>query len=383
MRLPAVIAAAFAAALIPAVAGAQGTLAASGLGYPPGGLSSRSQGAAGSTAEIDPASTLNPAALAQSGTFEVYAQGTVERRRTEVEDPSTTSVIPSFPVAGMSMPIGRRWMIGISLSSMLDRTWGTTSETELVLDGTPVTARDRATSEGGMTDIRVGTAYRLGNRAAIGLAAHVITGENRLELSRSFVDAPQFGTYSQSNLVDYFGSAVSAGVLYSPVERLTLGASARIGGNVGARVADSVVASATIPTRLGGSLQYSFPGAAVAARVGYTQWSDFSGFSERGGPTASTLDPQDGWEYALGAELDGPSAFGPPTVLRVGIGRRDLPFRIEGNSVTENQVTGGIGIPLAGGRALLDFSIVRASRSGVSGVSEKGWITSLGLLLRP
>jgi len=382
MRLSVVIAVMLGVAA-PALVNAQGTLAASGLGYPPGGVSARAAGAAGATAEIDPTSVLNPAALSQSGTFEVFAQGAVERRRTEVNDPATTSVLPSFPLAGMSLPVGRRWSVGISLASFLDRTWGTTSEIPLELDGTPVVARDRATSEGGMTDVRIATAYRMTEGLSLGLAAHVVTGENRLALSRTFVDAPQFGTYSQSSLVDYFGTGFSAGVLYTPVRRLTIGASAKVGGNLDARVRDTVVANASIPTRWGASVQYGIPGAAFAARIGYTQWSDFNGFSERVSAVPSTLDPQDGWEYALGVEMDGPSAFGTPMVVRAGINRRDLPFRISGNALKESQVTGGIGIPLAGGRALMDLAVVRASRSGVSGASETGWITSIGLLLRP
>src|SRR5690606_5253613 len=195
------------------IARAQGTLAAVGLGYPPGGLSTRVLGAAGAAAEVDPVSSLNPAALAQSFTFEVYAQGHVERRRTEVSDPSTTSIIPSFPLAGMTLPVGSRWVLGVSLSSYLDRTWGTTTETPLTLDGVPVIARDRATSEGGMTDIRVGAAYRFSDRIALGIGGHVVTGENQLFLSRTFVDAPGFGSFSQTTVVDYFGTAVSAGVL--------------------------------------------------------------------------------------------------------------------------------------------------------------------------
>src|SRR5690606_1175262 len=105
--------------------------------------------------------------------------------------------------------------------------------------------------------------------------------------------------------------------------------------------------------------------------------------ADREGPSPSTLDPQDGLDYAFGADFDGPSVFGQPVVLRTGIRRRDLPFRISGEAISETQVTGGLGIPLARGRALLDIAVVRASRSGVSGASERGWITSVGLLLRP
>src|SRR5690606_31801934 len=102
-----------------------------------------------------------------------------------------------------------------------------------------VIARDRATSEGGMTDIRVGAAYRFSDRIALGIGGHVVTGENQLFLSRTFVDAPGFGSFSQTTVVDYFGTAVSAGVLLAPTGNLTIGASAQLGSDLDARQRDT------------------------------------------------------------------------------------------------------------------------------------------------
>lgn len=367
----------------PTVAHAQGTLAAQGLGYPSGGVSTRTLGAGGAAAEVDPVSTLNPAALAQVGTFEVFGQGHVERRRTEVADPASTAVIPTFPLAGFAMSVSSRWVVGISLSSFLDRTWATITERQLILDGTEVTAEDRASSEGSINDIRLGVAYRLSSRVALGLGGHLYTGENRLQLLRRFPDESGFGTFTQGTVLDYVGNALSAGVLVQPTDRLAIGLSGQLGFDLEARQRDSLLASASVPARMGISAQYRIAGAAFSARAGWTQWTDLADLSERDGPSPSTLEPNDTFEYAFGVDLEGPTLFRQSVVLRTGIARRDLPFGVGGNVIAETQVSGGIGIPLARGRALLDLAVVRASRSGVSGASERGWITSLGLLVRP
>lgn len=382
MRLSAVIAVILLAGAAPPTA-AQGVIGAAGLGYPHGGLSSRVLGSGGAAAELDPASALNPAALSQVATFEVHSQMNVERRTSVVASPSTTSVIPTFPHTGFTLAISSRWVFGLSTSSLLDRSWGNTTEAVISLDGIDVVARDRATSEGGLNDVRLAVAYRLTPRLAVGAGGHFISGENRIELVRTFVDAPEYGVARQRALIDYSGSAYSAGLVYAPTDALVFGASAQIGGSLDASEFGEVVGSGSTPARAGGSVQYSLPGSVFSARVGWSRWSDLDGFSDRAGVTPSTLDARDGMQYGIGADLDGPSMLGAPTVLRVGFARRDLPFRVAGHDVAENRISGGMGIPLAQGRALLDIAVVRAARTGVAGASETGWITSVGLVLRP
>ena len=64
---------------VPAVA--QGALSVQGLGFPPGQVSTRAEGSGGSTADFDPLSSINPAALASVGITSLFLQYAPEFRR--------------------------------------------------------------------------------------------------------------------------------------------------------------------------------------------------------------------------------------------------------------------------------------------------------------
>ncbi len=365
------------------VAAAQGTLGSQGLGYPTGGLSARSFGAGGALADFDPASAVNPAALGQVGTLEIYGQSSLESRRTTVGGVEGTSFLPRFPIAGAVLPLTQRVSVGLGVSTFLERSWGTISETTLDLDGATVVARDRVEAEGAISDFRAAASWRLGPRLTLGAAGHVFTGENRLALSRSFIDAPTYGTFEQRASVDYAGSAVSLGAVLQPIPRLTLAVDGRYGFAMDARQGDSLLAEATVPTRASVAARYQIPGAFFAARVGWERWTDFGGFADRPSTSASTLDARDALDYAVGADVEGPVLFGQGIVLRAGARWRTLPFGVRGNEIDETTFTGGLGVPLAQARILLDLGVGRATRGGVPGVSEQSWVTMIGITMRP
>jgi hypothetical protein len=81
-----------------AVAGAQGTLSTQGFGYPTGQMSTRSVGAGGALAEIDPLSVTNPAALLGLGGSALYFQAEPEYRTINRASASQRSTIARFPV---------------------------------------------------------------------------------------------------------------------------------------------------------------------------------------------------------------------------------------------------------------------------------------------
>ncbi len=370
-------------AVTTSVADAQGTLGSQGLGYPTGGLSTRSFSTGGSFGDFDAASMINPAALGQTGTLEIYAQSTVESRLTTVGGVEGTSVIPRFPLAGAVLPLSPRFSVGLGVSTFLERSWGTVSEASLILDGAPVTVEDRTVAEGAISDFRVAGSWRLGPRVTVGVGGHVFTGENRLSLIRTFIDAPGFGTFERRGTVDFAGTAVSGGVIVQPNARLMLAASGRFGLAMDAESNDSLVAEATVPSRASVAARYQIPGALFSVRAGWERWSDLNGFAEREGVTPSTLDARDALEYSVGTDVDGPVLFGQGIVLRAGARWRTLPFAIAGNEISETTFTGGLGIPLSQGRILLDLGAGRASRSGVAGASERSWIATVGLVVRP
>jgi hypothetical protein len=60
-----------------------------------------------------------------------------------------------------------------------------------------------------------------------------------------------------------------------------------------------------------------------------------------------------------------------------------LPFAAAGSPVDERLLSGGLSAPLAGGRATVDITGVRATRQASGSVSERAWQLSVGLTVRP
>ena len=49
----------------------------------------------------------------------------------------------------------------------------------------------------------------------------------------------------------------------------------------------------------------------------------------------------------------------------------------------ERFYTGGVGIPIAGPRVVLDMALQHATRGPAVGVTERAWIVSVGFTVRP
>src|SRR5688572_27322487 len=129
-RISIAIAAAVAGALGSVeTASAQGNLSTFGFGYPPGQLSARAQAAGGAIGEMDPVSTLNPAALLNWGGSAVYFQIEPEFRRINRAGASEGTTTARYPLTGGALQVGSRWTVGIAASTFLDRSWATTSRT--------------------------------------------------------------------------------------------------------------------------------------------------------------------------------------------------------------------------------------------------------------
>ena len=91
--------AASAVLLLPAVAGAQGTLSARGLGYPPGQLSTMARGTGGGLAEFDPLTPLNPASIAGIPATSLTFHFSPETRETTVPGASDEASVVRFSIA--------------------------------------------------------------------------------------------------------------------------------------------------------------------------------------------------------------------------------------------------------------------------------------------
>lgn len=371
----ALLLAAFAAAL-PGALAAQGGLSIQGFGYPTGQISSASLALGGASAEVDPASPLNPATIGLSSRYSVYMQFEPEFRTTTIGgqgDKSTTIRFPNFLITG-----GYRRLTGaISATTFLDRTWSNVYADSQPIGGTTFPSTLNASSTGAITDTRAAVAYWINQKVQVGLGLHALLGENRISFGRIFPDSTGIGGVTQVSTINYSGRAVSAGVVFYPATGFVLGASVRKGGHLEARQDNLALSKADTPDRYGLSVAYTgIPNTTLAARFDRTAWT---GMRSLGTAQLNVFDTDD---LGLGVEVVGPTMGGAASLARLGFRSRTLPFAAGSEQVQENAFSGGIALPFARGRAQMDLSLQRSTRSAGS-AEEKAWFVSLGLGIRP
>lgn len=374
-----------AALLLPAAgsAAAQGSLSGQGFGYPSGQLGTRARGTGGAMAEHDAISTLNPAALGEWTRASLYVQYEPEFRQVTGAAKSDRATLIRFPLFAGALPVGERTIVGLSASTLLDRSWATQSTGTQRFDSLSVKYTDNFQSLGSITDLRLGLSRAVQRRLRLGVGLHAITGQNRLATARTF-DAGQtaFAPFVQSTNITYTGSAMSLGMTWRPVAAIELAASAKRGGTLTASTNDTTIGKGRVPDRAGAGVRVEVAtGTAVYARAERVWWSRLTPLSRNGG--AGNAVGADSWGFGAGVEGRGPVLFSRPVQLRLGGDRRTLPFLAAGKQVTELVYGGGFGMPLAFGRSTLDVAVQRAARDANIAVKERAWTLSVGLTVRP
>ena len=364
--------------LVASRAAAQGTLGAQGFGYPPGQLSAYSRSLGGATGETDPLSPINPASLMLMQRGGLYLQSEQESRSIDAGGSTGSTRAYRFPLFSAVLPVTSRGMLGLSFSTMLDRTWGTELRDKQVFGADSVAFTERFRSEGALNDVRIAGAWAIRQNVVVGLGLHLFPGENRLTLAREFDDSLTFAPLRDSANVNYSGTGLSGGVMWRVVPTVTIGASGRIGGTLKLRETDSVRTKADAPSRFGVGVRYGVAGTTIAFRADRTLWS------RMGGLGSARATPQDTWDFGLGLDALGPRVLGAQVALRAGARRRELPFLAGNQGVKETAFTFGVGSPLARGRAAIDLFVERAARkaSGID-AKERSWTFGLGLTVRP
>jgi hypothetical protein len=362
----------------------QGSLSSQGLGYPPGELSTRALGTAGAIGEIDARSPINPAALAIRTAPQVYAQYDPEFRTVTTNGRSSSTTLARMPNIGGVLPLNGHFVLGISASTFLDRTWETARARSQVFGNAPavvdtVAFNETLKSEGAITDVRLALAYAVNDRLRFGVGVHTFPGSMRLTSNEIFADTTKFQNITQLNQVSFSGRAVSVGMEAALLPTLSVAISGRKGGTARMFVNDSLLTTGTIPTRYSGSIAFTgIPGTMVAARASHETWSQLGDLS-----FAHTV-AVDANDLSLGVESSGPRIGGGfPILVRVGVRRRTLPFAVGTSSIQETSFGGGIGIPIAFDRVTLDMALLHEARTGVAGVSEHGYNLSFGLQVHP
>lgn len=356
---------------------AQGSLSLQGFGYPTGQLSTRAAATAGALGETDPGSPINPGALPGSGRSIFSFQIDPEYRRVSVNDRNVNTTTVRFPVISVGTRAGSRGFLGVSFSTLLDRTWDASYADSVSVSGTRVGSRVATTVRGAINDARLAYAWQFNERIQAGAAFHAYSGANRINLSRTFDDTTTYGALSQNTTLSYAGSAVSVGIVARAVPHLFVAASARWGGVMRTRYDDSLATRANVPNRYGVSFTYDgIPGSTLIARINAEQWSRMRTLG------SSDLEVKDATEIALGADIAGPKLRTATTQVRLGARTRTLPFGVNGKAVSERTLAIGGGTTFARGWATLDVSLQRNSR-GSGGLKETGSILSVGLTVRP
>ncbi len=365
------------AAALPARAASQGTLSTQGFGYPPGQLSTRATSLGGGIAETDPLSPVNPAAIAEWIASGLYVQYSPEYRSVTSTDVADHTMTVRFPVMMGAVRAGNRVMIGLSTSTLLDRTWETSRVGYTHAGPDSSRFEEDFTSSGAINDIRLGVAFAVTPSLWIGAGGHIFSGDDRLKISRVSDDTTTTPFLQQSRL-SYSGTGLSGGVTWRPANALILGASGRVGGRIQTFRNDTSLTSADVPARWGvGAAFTGVSGLLLSARANWVGWSSLGDLGRPG------LGVTDAWDMGAGVEVNGPLFFGLTLPVRVGYRHRTLPFTVGAVKVVEKSFSFGAGIPISGGRSRIDLGAERADRGSVNGISEKAWILSAGFMVRP
>ncbi|HEU5050317.1 MAG TPA: hypothetical protein VFU00_08355 [Gemmatimonadales bacterium] len=385
MRRPYAVAL-LAALLAPSVVAAQSSqFGVRGLGFPGRGTSVQSLGAGGAFALFDPTSSLNPAALGLSRAFTASFTGLQNFRSSRVVDVSVTGRNTRFPQMAVGGPVrGTPLALGISFSNLTDRDFTLASATTVPIRGVPVGVNDTLFSTGGIADLRLAAAYRLGGWA-VGAGVHVITGSNRVQLRRTFDDSA-YAAISQRSEISYAGAGVSAGVVRPVGTRLSVSAMVRVDGSASLDRDSSRVTEIDLPVSFAGGLRWR---ASDRLGVGFQgvvhQWSSADDALRALGGTGAvnTVD------LSAGLELTRNVRRPEQRPIRFGLRFATLPFPVEsGARVREAAVSLGTGFRFAQDRlgldhAGIDLSVERVWRGARGGFRESAWLVGLGVTVRP
>ena len=365
-------------ALIPAGARAQGNLSNQGFGYPAGVLSARAQGTGGAIGEIDPLSSSNPAALMSFGGSAVYFQAEPESRTLHLGNGSETSKVARYPLVAASVPMGESFMLGLSVSNLLDRTFETSTRRSQIVGDSAVSSTTVFKSDGAMADLRLGLGWSPYTWLRLGAGVHAITGDNRVRNTQVFDDTLRFAALVDTATVGYSGSAVSAGFEAIIGRAWSVAGSYRRGGRLSLQRGDTTLSRANVPDHLGMSLAFlGIRGSSIAVRTSKDTWSRMAGLG------SSSVRIADGWDTSVGADMLGPRIGARSVQLRAGARWRTLPVGTTPSDVSEQSYSLGAGTSFARGRAALDIAGVRAMREASGGVSETGNTLSVGITVRP
>jgi hypothetical protein len=368
-------------ALWPAMAASQASqFGVRGLGVPGRSLSTRAAGSSGAFGMFDAESGLNPAALSGLAVMTANFNGTQSFRTAENSAGSESLRDSRFPHVALGGPVrGTPLVVGLSYSTYANRDFTVATVDTVELRDVPVPVSDTLSSRGGLSDLRLAAAYKLGERSAVGGAFHILTGSNRLESRRSFSDA-QYLPVQQRAELSYAGVGASLGTVQQLGAGLWVAAIARSDGKVIVDRDSARVSQVDLPYSLGVGVRWKASSRLDLATHGtFHTWSGAnSDLLASGGTGADNT-----FETAIGAEYIGDPRRPYRRPIRVGARYATLPFPLQpGVQPKEFGVSLGSGVRFAQDRAGIDLAVEHLWRSA-GDFKERAFVISVGVGVRP
>ncbi len=353
-----------------------------GLGLPGRAQSARSMGSAGAFSLFDGESGVTPAAIADLGAMTATFTGMSDYRSSDSPAGGASVRNFRFPQFLVGGPIkGFPVSASFSYSNYMTRDFSLAFPGSVSFGGGPsVGVVDTLQSTGGINDLRLALAYRAGKRVSVGVAAHIITGTNRLFLKRVFSDT-LYATATQRSELSVAGFGVSLGALAQLTNTVAVSLLARSDGSASLQRDSTDVGRVDLPVTLGGGLRWR-PSRRLDL-AGQVLWRNWSKANDQlvalsGVGSNNTL------EFAGGLELTTHTRRPGQLPLRLGFRSASLPFPVTaGAEAKEHGLAAGTGLSFAAERGTLSLSLERAWRSEAAGFSERAWIFTAGVSVRP
>jgi hypothetical protein len=360
----------------PPLAGQTSVYGIRGLGFPGRALTPRARALGGGLGGFDPASPLNPAAVAGFTQVTAVAVAAADFRGYEVGGTAVGGLHATrFPLVEVAGRLPRiRLGYALSMTQYTERSFDVSLTDTIVLRGADVQVSDRSSSSGGASDIRGALAWEPRRGLRVGAGLHVVTGSAKLSVSRSFSDSA-YQAFRRVNEERVSGFGVSGGLLWAPTAGIQLALAGRYDTEADLVVDSTPTGTVDLPiAALAGLEIRPVPAIRWASTFIWRSWADADpGLSGRAFNT---------WELGSGVELGGSESGASRVPLRLGARYATLPFSPTDDQAHEVDVALGTGISFAGNRGLLDVVLERAFRSG-AGARERAWQFSMSLTVRP
>ena len=360
------------------VAPADSVFGIRGLGLLGRPLSARAAATGSAFGMFDAATPLNPATLGLWRVTSGWAVGAATQRRFDDGTASASLGATRFPLFGFASPVGRRLVLAITVGEYLDRTWAVRDSGVTMLRDTAVSFVDQARSVGGVSDLRLGVAYRASDRLLVGVGLHALAGSTSLSVTRTF-SSVAFTTFSDLAVTDFTGTGLSVGAQMRVSGRFTVSGMARVNSRLKAASTAGATVRVAMPYDIAGAVAFSpAAGISFSASAGLQTWARAAGSLEAAGQPRS----RDVRNVSVGGEVERLRLGGRTVPVRLGYRWRELPFPLDGAALAEHALGGGVGLTLAGGRATVDLGLEIGDRAA-GAVHERFTTGYVGVIVRP